>query len=236
MGPILCFLMHSGNPVCRIAFLFSVFRQKKAITPEQASPFFVQSFMRRLFSLAPLLLATALCFASPINEPSSLGEWSKPVDGLRARLVLGEDPKLNGTRRAIIYLELQNHSLWETAYFYYDASKSPLQCTLRDPWGKTNVSKGAVYNGPIYAPCWLALPHDSTLRFRVTLPGFGIPKNAGLFLAGCLPDAWVIPASDTNQYFLSGTFTSTPPKSESRPRTWQGTLDLPELKVPVNQP
>jgi hypothetical protein len=140
---------------------------------------------------------------------------------------------LFGTRQGVIYLELQNLSLGDSIYVYYAPAKSPFRCELLDSSGKTNASKRGSYEGWIPDPGWLALPHDSTLRFRVTLGGFAIPQNGGLFVAGNIPDAWVIPAGTTDEYRLSGTFTVTAPKNDMRPRMWEGTLKLPQVRIPA---
>jgi hypothetical protein len=191
-----------------------------------------QHILKKISILFLLLLACRCCLAgSASSEPKAMGEWSEPTNGLRGRLVFGENDKIVGTRMGVIYLELQNVSLGDTMYVYYPAAKSPLRCELQDSAGKTVQRSGSPYSGGISAPCWLALPNDAPLRFRVTLGGFGIPQNGGLFIAGCIDDAWVIPASATDDYYLSATLNVTHPKDETRPRVWQGTLKLPPVKI-----
>ena len=165
-----------------------------------------------------------------------MGEWSEPANGLRGRLLFGVGEKLFGTRMGVTYLELQNVSKGDTMYVYYRAASSPFRCALMDSAGKTNSSQGAVYDGWIPEACWLALPHDSALRFRVTLGGFGVPQNGGLFVAGCIPDCWAIPPTATNDYFLSGRLVVATPNGETRPRVWEGTLSLPRVRLPVKSP
>ncbi len=121
-------------------------------------------------------------------------------------------------------------------HIYYAPSKSPFRCELHDSLGKTNAGSYGVYSGGIPDPCWLALPYDSSLRVRVTLGGFGIPQTNGFFIAGQISDAWVIPSGTTNEYYLSGTFTVTAPKNDTRPHIWEGTLELPQVRVPVENP
>jgi hypothetical protein len=190
--------------------------------------------MKSLMSLF-LALAVQSCLAGSVSEPISFGAWSEATNGLRARLAFAEDPKLFGTRMGVVYLELQNVSLGDTLHVYYKADQSPFRCELHDASGAPCQPGGCEYDGMISAPCWLALPHDSALRFRVTLGGFGVPQNGGLFIAGGIPDCWVIPTKATNDYFLSGTLTITAPKDETRPRVWEGALKLPQVKVPVKK-
>ncbi len=187
----------------------------------------------KIFLSLLLFFSGQFCFAGSASKPITTGEWSETTNGLRGRLLFAEDKKIAGTRMGVIYLELQNSSLGDTMHVYYDAKMSPFRCKLQDSVGKTNPTQGADYDGFIPEACWLALPYDSTLRFRVTLGGFGIPQNGGLFIAGCLEDCWVIPASAQNDYFLTGTLRVTAPKNETRPRVWEGTLKLPPVKIPI---
>ena len=195
--------------------------------------------MKRVASHSLALFLILICrfaLAGSAIEPVSAGEWSAAINGVRGRLLFGEGEKVAGTRMGVLYLELQNVSAGDTMYVYYDASKSPLRCQLVDSAGKTNASQGAVYDGWIPAASWLALPHDSALRFRVTLGGFGVPQNGGLFVAGCIPDCWAIPPTATSDYFLSGTLVVAAPKGETRPRVWEGMLSLPRVRLPVKIP
>ena len=192
-----------------------------------------------LSSLLVICVGLAACQRSEAglaSGPLSFGEWSPPTNGLRGRLAFSENGKPFGTRMGVLYLELQNVSLGDGMYVYYRAATSPFRCELRDSTGKTNETMSFEYDGWIPAPCWLALPYDSVLRFRLTLGGFGVPQNAGLFIAGCMPDCWLIPPSATDDYFLSGTLSVAAPKDETRPRIWQGTLKLPPVRIPAKSP
>jgi len=191
--------------------------------------------MKTLMSIL-LALAFQSCLAGMVSEPTSFGAWSEATNGLRGRLAFAEDSKLFGTRIGVVYLELQNVSLFNTMYVYYKADQSPLRCELHDASGAVVSQHDWIsHEGPIPEPCWLALPGDSTLRFCVTVWGFGIPQNGGFIIAACLPDFWVIPTTSTNDYFLSGTLTIKAPKDETRPRAWEGTLKLPKVKIPVKK-
>jgi hypothetical protein len=198
--------------------------------------------MKTLMSIL-LALAFHSCLAGPAREPISFGAWSETTNGLRGRLAFAEDPKLFGTRIGVVYLELQNVSWGGTMYVYYKANQSlfkpdqsSFRCELHDPSGAVCQKGGIDHEGPIPGPCWLALPRDSALRLCVTVWGFGIPQNGGLIIAGGLPDYWVIPPTATNDYFLSGTLTITSPKDETRQHAWEGTLKLPQVKIPVKKP
>lgn len=189
--------------------------------------------------LLVILNVAALCSGAVGSavEPTSFGEWSEPRDKVRARLAFAEGPSRRGTRIGVIYLELQNLSMSDTVSIHYRAAESPLRCELRDVDGKPIEQKGVGYSGWIPEPCWLVLPHDSVLRFRVTLSGFGVPPNAGWLIAGGSTDCWSIPPDAAGEYVLSGTLSISAPKDEARPRgVWEGVLKLPSLRIPVTAP
>jgi hypothetical protein len=187
-------------------------------------------------SVTSLFLAFfyGFCFAGSVIEPISVGEWSEPTNGLRARLLFAEDPKEFGTRMGVIYLEFQNVSMGVTKSIFYPSE--PLTFELRDSVGKIKPSGGVFFDGPAKDPEWLVLPLDSTLRFRVTRSGFGIPKDGGLFIGGASMQCWVIIPSETNDCHLSGMLKVTAPKDAAPYSPWAGTLKLPPVKIPVKSP
>lgn len=170
-----------------------------------------------------------------MTEPKSIGEWSEPVDGLRGRLLFAENVKdENGVRIGNIYLELQNLSSGDNRYVYYDAKKSPIHCELNDSKSDgVKVWPGNMSDG-MPSACWLALPYDSSLRFDTRLGPAFTPSHPCLFICiGLEGGTWEIPLTATNDFYLSGTFTTTPPQNETRPHMWEGTLKLPPVKISV---
>jgi hypothetical protein len=175
-----------------------------------------------------LLFATALTAA---EAPPSPVEWSDPVDGLRGRLVIEYGPDFEGAEIALVYLELQNVSdsagikdLWfdETHQF-----KWQLQDEKGNPVPRTYPPM-SVFSDLGH---WMGLPFDSTLRFRVSVSGYGIIPNGGIALQ--LPSGffWQVPRKKEGSYYLSATFSSVPAKEE-RKRSWKGTLVLPKVMLP----
>ena len=124
-----------------------------------------------------LLAATALGAAE-----SPQAQWSEIVDGLRGRLVIEYGPDLEGAEIALVYLELQNVSdsagikdLWfdETHQFKWQ---------LQDEKGKQvprTYPPASIFTDLGH---WMILPFDSTLRFRVSVSGYGIIPNGGVAL------------------------------------------------------
>jgi hypothetical protein len=193
----------------------------------------MKKYMRIFIMIS--LLAGSFCSAGPVTEFKTAGEWSEVTNGLRGRLLFAEGtPDKGGVKMGEVYLELQNVSLGDAMYVYYAATKSPLRCELSDAAGKNVEGMPEVMSDWMPSPCWLALPHDSALRFSTRVgPSFG-PAHPCLFICvGLEGGAWEIPPTATNDYYLSGTFTVKTPANETRPRIWEGTLKLPRVRVPV---
>ena len=137
----------------------------------------------------------------------------------------------NNSRSGIVCLEIEN--LGDTIYIYYAEVTSPLRCELRDSAGNA-IPLGNVFVSSDWrpTPCWLALPNDSTLRFSTTVLGSS-PRNSLLISVGepMIGGAWKIPLDSTNDYYLSGTFSPTPPENETRPHVWEGILKLPPVRI-----
>jgi hypothetical protein len=183
-----------------------------------------------------MALTVQFCSAGSVVEPDAVGEWSRPTNNIRGRLLFVEHAKLkDGARAGLVYLELQNLGGSGTIYIYYDAIKAPPRCELRDSTGRI-VEQVASGRDAVPEACWLTLPMNSTLRFPTGYgPAFG-PSGPSLMFGVGMNQTWVIPVSATNSYFLSGTFTPTSPKDEAREHNWQGTLKLPAVKIPVKAP
>jgi hypothetical protein len=136
-----------------------------------------------------------------------------------------------GVRFGLVYLELQNLAPGETLYVYYNAGRLPLHCELKDSKGNlVDPSLGAVSQ---FFPqsCWLALPSDSSLRFRTGSSGSGPDYPCLFIISDFIAGKWAIPFNATNDYYLSGTFSSISPTNDTRPHVWDGTLNLPPVKI-----
>ena len=138
------------------------------------------------------------------------GEWSDAVGGLRGRLLFAEGEKVSGTRIGVVYLELQNLSDVSNPLDIYDGA---LSGQFVDSSGRQVEQSHGPANVMSPLPFWMVLPHDSTLRFRVSVTGYGTPKDGGLSIG--LPSGhWLIPPVSGTTYLLSASFTVTP-----RPRS-----------------
>ena len=181
-------------------------------------------------------------FAAKLEQPAdwprlgidvvAASDWSEPVEGVRGRLVITLGRKLGGgkVRETTIYLELQDvsESVGEPRDIYFDPSHERLKTQLLDADGKEVPQGGVGRSGGNPGPCWLTLPHDSTLRLPVSPYGFGRDPAEGLLLPLTL-NQWLVPVGKT--YQLAATFTSQPPEGHDRKQVWKGTLTLPKMSV-----
>jgi len=187
-----------------------------------------------------LLGLSSLCgLGATALEPMTTGDWSVPVNGLRGRLLFAEDPPYNGTRVAVVYLELQNVSSNGTPMeIYYDTGNS-LTGSLINSMGLPVSQSGVPADIMSPFPYWIMLPVDSSLRLRVSVYGYGMPPKAGMSI-GLMSGNWIIPTKSQATYYLTGTFKVTPPKSDDPFRSplsvWKGVLKLPKVKITVNGP
>jgi hypothetical protein len=188
--------------------------------------------MKTIF-LTIFISVNSLCFANSVIEPMVVGDWSETIKGLRGRLVFSEDKKIDGTEIAVIYLELQNVSnVGNPMEIYFDTIHSQLHFQLADASNRQKQDSGGALDEMIPDSYWINLPHDSTLRFRVSWHGYGIPKDAGLAI-GVPEHFWVIPANSTNNYFLSASFAASPPNDKDHIHAWNRSLVLPSVKIPA---
>ena len=114
-----------------------------------------------------------------------------------------------------------------------------LTCELLDAGGaavrehKTTENERSLNERRRPTNCWVTLPDSSALRLRVNPCCAGYEKDFGLLIP--LSDkAWLVKAEDPGDYFLSGTFSVSPPPDNGRVNAWHGRLKLPKTKVTLN--
>jgi hypothetical protein len=168
----------------------------------------------------------------PDKSPRKQAEdgWSKPVNGLRARLVVVQKEPFNGTPVLVAYLELRNVSdrfnplevPWEQA---------ELKFTVTDATGQAVRPANGPYSeirGPVGL---LRLPFDSELRFNITHRGAGVPKDQGGILDLGVTSHWIFPPGDGQVYYLQGTLTL----RNNNEQLWSGTIALPRARISVTK-
>ena len=157
------------------------------------------------------------------------GEWSEVVNGMKARLLICEGDLFAGTRIIQVYIELRNVS--DVLNPLYISSQRRIRFQLLDDNEYGVSQSGHVANILSPPPFDLVLPHDSSLRYRVSVTGFGVPPNERALIGVGTPyKCWIIQKNDHGEYFISGNFMV--PKEEDRTkRWWSGEIKLPKVKV-----
>ena len=154
------------------------------------------------------------------------------------------EPENTWARPVEIYYDpgFDFYTLEHGGVFEHDASgaisngihhQPSLHLQMRDGNDKPYTNECITINGSDPAPCWIILPYDATVRLRAdiyTLADSKKPNGLEIFVNG---GRSTIPPHATNDYYLCGTFS--PPTNHPSPlnyHIWQGTLNLPRVKIP----
>jgi hypothetical protein len=188
----------------------------------------------------------------PADGPKVIatGEWSKPVadtrgSAIRGRLVLCEKLVSKDRREVAVYVELQDvsKSVGGSLQLFCDFGKTDfrpeykggLKCEMHDKDKRPVDSTGYAFSGGSPVSEWVTLPSDATIRLRAS--PFGIHRAKAMAISPELGKLWIIADGDTNEYFLSGTFTVDPAADRvpaGAEHVWRGTIVLPAVRI-VNQ-
>jgi hypothetical protein len=154
--------------------------------------------------------------------------WSKPSNGLQARLAFTKTEEFNGTPYIVTYLELRNVS--DIANVLEVPLKiESIAFELRDEKGKIVPPTNGSFDGMSVDLGMLRLPYDSCLRFNIASRGAGVSKDqAGLLDLGASSN-WTFPAGDKHSYSLAAKFTI----EKSKGRVWAGTIEIPSTPLPT---
>ena len=204
--------------------------------------------MKILLSLL-LFAANHYCLAQTDTNLIGAGAWSEPVSDsgrtIRGRLLVYDDQVESAFNHARVYLELQHiykpTQGLDPVEIYYDPNmgvdnKPPgLILGLRDAHDQEIPSKPQAFNGAFNKPYWITVPSDTTVKMRADLFSMGYYETNGLNILG-RAGSWTIPPHATNDFYLHGTFISTNDNpSPLKYHIWQGTLELPPVKIPARQ-
>jgi hypothetical protein len=183
--------------------------------------------------------------------PVAIGDWSAPVDGLRARLLVRFAGTKESGREILLYLELQNHSAVITpiSLFYSDDENCSTTWSLTDHKGTPVAKTPIAIRRPVMPPYWIVMPFDSTLRLRASNGSSMSGMEKGLTWLLLPPsEFWPFPKGSQEEYFLSCSFEAKyPPRNERAPvvaaleavsenghsNIWQGKLTIPKVKIPI---
>ena len=108
-----------------------------------------------------------------------------------------------------------------------------LKLQIRDGNDNLYPKEPVGFAGILPQPVWITFQHDTTVRMRADLYTLVSPKKPDGLLFFVNGGQFTIPPNATNDYYLCGTFS--PPTNHPSPlnyHVWQGTLDLPRVKIP----
>lgn len=177
--------------------------------------------------LCTLLLVTA----ASASAKTTTGPWSDAVNGVQGRVSISEDPKYNSTRIVAVYLELRNVSnLANPIEIYFDPIRI-FKCELIDSNGKSVATAGLPADILSPIPFWLALPYVSSLRFRISVSGYGVPKDGGTLVPMDCGE-WLLKANDRAKYFLKIKFVARTTEEDFKRSAWKGSITLPKVRIP----
>jgi len=178
--------------------------------------------MKTHFTLLVLLVA-----ATALAAGDDAG-WSKPIKGLRARLVVPSSMADLPFCRVFIEFENVDDVMGQKRIRF-----APGKLTLRvhDKDGKELALANGPYDG--MSPLWetIALPYAGSLKFQISLRGLGYSAKDKVIIDVGADKAWVIP-QDGSTYFLSGSLTIEKGKSDHPYMDWSGSLELPRVEIP----
>jgi hypothetical protein len=199
----------------------------------------------RVAAIILCLVIHSRCFGVDDTNVIAQGEWSEPVcneygGAIRGRLLLCSYPDNRGGPAGRVdvgvYLELQEYSnaVVDTLHIYCDFPRG-LKVQVADAAGKAPEPVGIGSSGGSPSPQWISLPIFSTVRLRANVFAGGKLRDGSLGLWFPSEGGWTIKPTDTNIYFLSGTFTASVPTETTNNfnrSLWSGVLKLPKMKIP----
>jgi len=155
--------------------------------------------------------------------------WSKPVNGLRARLTILPSDKADSPF-CRVFIEKQNVSnVMGQKNVRFDPDRLDLQVTDVTN-GKPLAPTNAPYDG--FAPSWnpTPIPYAGSTRFQISFPGAGYRPADRVIVDMGWSRTWVIPPG--GWYMLSGKLTIPAQKGDHSYMDWSGTLELPAVRIP----
>jgi hypothetical protein len=165
----------------------------------------------------------------PVDAAGDADTWSKPVDGLQARIVLVERSRINGTRTLAPYLELRNAS--DSAEpLRVRSGAGHVRFELVGENGKPVRGGWALpRSGPHPDPGTIVLPFDSAIRIGMYCSNWGVPRDAQAMIATD-SGAWVILPQEKGKVFLRAFVKGDAVEADPH-RTWHGTIETPPVKI-----
>jgi len=173
-------------------------------------------------------LVVSVLSAAEVAPPDKANSWSKPINGLQARITLVEKPKNYGVRWLVPYLELR----------YVGDIANPLKVRCGEQHVKFELitADGKVVrggqslhrSGPHADPGTIVLPFDSSIRISMACVNWGIPKNATAMVSTD-SSAWILGPKEKAKVYLRAMIAGEKMKSDRR--LWHGSIETPPIKI-----
>ena len=191
--------------------------------------------MKRLIFILGILAASV---AGGADKPTPSDGWSETVNGLRARLLLGERHIPSGVSIPEVYLEVHNVSDRGLLLEFDYIARSSVRFELKSADGKPVPRSLTVVGGNrCHDTLQVQLPMDGTLRFPVSChSALGSANGSTVLQLDPNEAIWEIPATNSLAYFLSGTLEVAEPTPEVEKASWpnwrwHGTIKIPPVDV-----
>jgi hypothetical protein len=174
---------------------------------------------------AMLLTVTTIAEAAPDT-------WSKPVEGIRARLVTTSKVDAKTKQPQLeVWLEIENVSDTDggipIAWGYVG---DMLKLTVEDDKGKEVGGAGVGGSWASGPPYVVALPVEATLRVPISKNAFEYVQSGKIYFRPLTFQAWDLPAKHP-KWTLRGQLT--PHKGvKVGDRAWTKPIDLPKIEIP----
>lgn len=182
--------------------------------------------MKRMFVVAAML-SGGVATAAP-------GAWSKPAEGVRARLVVDAATDAQKRPQIAIALELENVSDVDGGIpLGWGAVGDMVELELVDDRGTVVAPAGvggSFASGPPYV---VALPSNTLLHVTISKAAIEYVPSGHQLLRPLTFQAWELPARH-GKLFLRGTVSphALDANAKAGPRAWTTPLDLPQVALP----
>ena len=168
------------------------------------------------------------CTVAPTDAADDPDAWSKPVNGLQARLCCTRKETFNGTSVIATYLELRNDSNSSNVMeLPLDGDDVQFEYTVTDAGGRSVSPADGPYDEIRADLGLMRLPFDSLLRLNIAHRGAGVPKDYAAHLDLGALSTWDFKRGDMQSYYLHAKLT-VKKRDEKR---WSGTITIPKVKL-----
>ncbi len=185
------------------------------------------------------LFGAALALAEGADDPDG---WSKPVNGLQARVYVARKEKFNGTPIITAYLELRHVSdVADVIELPLDGEGVAFEFIVTDSGGKSVAPAGGPYHEITPDVGLIRLPYDSLLRVNIAHRGASVPKDYGAHIdlgaeaaidrRAAAPAVWDFKRGDKESYYLEAKLTV---KKRDAKKGWSGSISIPKVKLPTS--